>query len=267
MRLQKISVFINRNFGLEIERDEDVRVCLAVESGSRAWGFPSVDSDYDVRFFYLRRREWYLSIDGEEHRDVIERPLVGILDVSGWDLRKALRLFRKSNPPLLEWLQSPIIYRESGTVAERLRALVPTFYSPQAGFRHYLHMARNNFREYLHGDVVWRKKYLYVLRPLLAMLWIERGLGPVPIEFPRLLQVVDDQSVRRAIDMLVEAKRAGRELDRGPRILSVSDFVERELSRLESLEPARQAGSSLQLEELNVLFRASLDEAWSRQPV
>lgn len=163
-----------------LERSEGVVVLLAVESGSRAWGFPSADSDYDVRFIYLRRPEWYLSIDLEERRDVIERPIREGIDISGWDIRKALKLFRKSNPPLLEWLQCPIVYRERFSLAPRLRTLLPAFYSPKASFFHYLNMAQGNMREYLHGDTVWRRKYLYVLRPLLAMLWIEQGLGPSP---------------------------------------------------------------------------------------
>ena len=95
-----------------VEADDDVAILLAVESASRAWGFPSSDSDYDVRFVYVRPPDWYLSIDLEARRDVIEYPLKDNIDLSGWDLRKALRLFRKSNPPLLEWLQCPIVYRE-----------------------------------------------------------------------------------------------------------------------------------------------------------
>ena len=125
-----------------LESSEDVLVVLAVESGSRAWGFPSVDSDYDVRFIYLHRTDWYLSIDLEHKRDVIEKPIQGGLDISGWDIRKALRLFRKSNPPLLEWLQCPFVYLEKSSFANRLRALLPNFYSPNASFFHYLHMAR-----------------------------------------------------------------------------------------------------------------------------
>ena len=93
-----------------VEREEDVRVLYACESGSRAWGFASPDSDYDVRFIYVHRPDWYLSI--VDRRDVIERPIVDEYDLSGWELRKTLRLFRKSNPPLIEWLGSPIVYRE-----------------------------------------------------------------------------------------------------------------------------------------------------------
>src|SRR5262245_21580074 len=121
-----------------LERAEDVAILLAVESGSRAWGFASTDSDYDVRFVYVRRPEWYLSIDLEDRRDVIERPIRESIDVSGWDVRKALKLFRKSNPPLLEWLQCPIVYRQRSSLAGRLRALLPEFYSPRGSFHHYL---------------------------------------------------------------------------------------------------------------------------------
>ena len=95
----------------EVEATENVTIFYACESGSRAWGFPSADSDYDVRFIYLRKPDWYLSIDVEDKRDVIERPINDELDISGWDLRKALKLLWKSNPPLLEWLVSPIVYK------------------------------------------------------------------------------------------------------------------------------------------------------------
>lgn len=133
---------------------EDVVILLAVESGSRAWGFESTDSDYDVRFIYIRRPETYLSIDLEAQRDVIERPIVDEIDLSGWDIRKALKLFHKSNPPLLEWLQSPLIYSEQFSFAAKLRGLRPSFYSPRNCFHHYFHMARGNVREYLKGEVV-----------------------------------------------------------------------------------------------------------------
>jgi predicted nucleotidyltransferase len=245
---------------------EDIVVCLAVESGSRAWGFPSVDSDYDVRFLYVRRPEWYLAIDLEERHDVIERPLADGIDLSGWDLRKALRLFRKSNPPLMEWLQSPLVYRERFSVAARLRELLPVFYSPRAAYFHYLHMAQGNFREYLRGDSVWLKKYLYVLRPLMALLWIERRLGPVPIEFSKLVEAtVVDSRVRVAIERLVAEKAGGAELDRGPRIEAISEFIESEIERCESAVGAVETAPSLVA--LNDLFREVLNEVWApRQP-
>jgi predicted nucleotidyltransferase len=167
-----------------VEMSEGVRILLAVESGSRAWGFPSRDSDYDVRFVYIHPPEWYLSVDADLHRDVIERPILDEIDLSGWEIRKALLLFAKSNPPLLEWLSSPLVYRDTKTLASRLRDLLPAYYAPNASLYHYLHMAQGNFKDYLRGDVVWVKKYFYVLRPLLAVRWIEQGRGPVPICSP-----------------------------------------------------------------------------------
>ncbi len=170
----------------QIEADENIKVVYACESGSRAWGFPSVDSDYDVRFLYVRPVEWYLLID--EKRDVVECPINEGLDINGWDLRKALQLFRKSNPPLLEWLGSPIVYLEKYSVAAKMRELASVYYSPSACLYHYLHMARGNFREYLKGEEVWVKKYFYVLRPILAMNWIEKELGVVPTDFNVLVE-------------------------------------------------------------------------------
>ena len=221
-----------------IEHEEGVRVLYACESGSRAWGFESADSDYDVRFLYLHPTEWYLRVF--PGRDVIERPLDEGLDLSGWDLRKALRLLAKSNPPLLEWLQSPIVYREVASATRRLRDLIPRYYSPTACFHHYLHMAQGNFREYLRGDEVWVKKYFYVLRPVLACRWIERGLGAVPMELSTLVErLIDGPRLRTDVDTLLEAKRGGQELDRGPRIDSISEFLERELERLANVRPER----------------------------
>lgn len=105
---------------VDLEIRENIRILWAVESGSRAWGFPSPDSDYDVRFVYVRPLEWYLSLN--PGRDVVELPIVDELDVAGWDLRKALRLLVKANPALLEWLSSPIVYRATAEV-EGLRTL------------------------------------------------------------------------------------------------------------------------------------------------
>ena len=147
-----------------LERAEDAMVLYACESGSRAWGFPSSDSDYDVRFLYVRRPEWYLSIDVEFRSDVIERGVQGQLDLSGWDIRKALQLFRKSNPPLLEWLNSPIVYLDRFGVVGELRSLLPEYYSPSACFYHYLHMARGNYRDYLQGEEMARTIYVRIQR-------------------------------------------------------------------------------------------------------
>ena len=249
-----------------VEEAESVVILLAVESGSRAWGFPSVDSDFDVRFVYVHPRDWYLSIDLESRPDVIERPIRDDIDLSGWDIRKALKLFRKSNPPLLEWLQCSIIYRERYSFATRLRALLPAFYSSRSSFFHYLHMARGNFREYLRGENVWRKKYFYVLRPLLALRWIEQGHGPVPIEFNRLVETtITVPEIRIAIEDLIAAKMTGAELDYGPKIPALSQFIELEIERLENTVEEKSELTS-DIEDLNQFFRATLDEVWGSPP-
>jgi len=190
-----------------IEIEEQVRIVYACESGSRAWGFPSADSDYDVRFIYLHPRDWYLSVDLVHKRHVIERVIDDQLDINGWDLRKALHLLRKGNPPLMEWLGSPIVYLEKFTVADQMRDLMSRYYSPVACLYHYLHMARGNYRDYLKGPMVWVKKYFYVLRPLLAIKWIEQALGVVPTEFQVLVdQVVGPSELKDEIGKLVAAK-------------------------------------------------------------
>jgi predicted nucleotidyltransferase len=237
-----------------LETEQNIRVLFACESGSRAWGFASRDSDYDVRFLYVHQRDWYLSV--EDRCDVVELPLAEDLDVSGWELRKALRLLRKSNPPLLEWLRSPVVYQYDPAFVAQFGALATEFYSPRRCFRHYLHMASGNWRDYLRDrELVSLKKYLYVFRPLLACRWIERLGSQVPMQFVRLVDgVLYETVVRNALDELVARKQAGEELDVAPPVAVLSHFVEHELARLERLaDPDDAVGD---VETLNGFFRS-----------
>lgn len=214
----------------EIEARHDVKVLFACESGSRGWGFASPDSDYDVRFIYVHRLPWYLSV--EPGRDVIELPISDELDVSGWELRKALRLLRRANPVLLEWLDSPVVYRQDEAWAPRMRELAPRYFSALRGRYHYLAMAKKNFRGYLQGESVRLKKYLYVLRPLLAVQWIERGMGKPPMRFADLVgALVDDAALLDEINRLLEIKMRSGEAEYSPRWPRIHDFIERELAR------------------------------------
>lgn len=173
---------------------------------------------------------------GQPQRDVIELPIDAELDVSGWDLRKALRLLMKGNPTLLEWLRSPIVYHQAPAVADGLRALATAGYNPVAAWHHYLSMAWGNYRGYLRGDQVRTKKYLYVLRPLLACQWIERHPTPPPMAFEDLLAtLLPDGAAREAIDALLVVKRASAEVAAGPRIAAISDWIEAELARTETI--------------------------------
>ncbi len=247
---------------LKIQREQNFRIVYACESGSRAWGFPSEDSDYDVRFIYLNPSDWYLSVNLENQPDVFELPITDSLDINGWDLRKALKLLYKSNPPLLEWLNSPILYLEIPEIAAQLRELIPEFYSPIACSHHYLHMAQGNYREYAKGDQVWLKKYFYILRPLLAIRWISEEESAVPVEFETLVnRLVHDEALKKGINELLRLKKAGKELDRGPKIPELSDFIESEFSRLKTEMP-EQIGPKPDVEKLNEVFRFSLATAW-----
>ncbi|MEM1056118.1 MAG: nucleotidyltransferase domain-containing protein [Bacteroidota bacterium] len=248
-----------------LEREHEVRVVYAVESGSRAWGFASRDSDVDARFLYVRRPAWYLSV--WPGRDVIEPPIDGLFDVSGWDLKKALGLFAKSNPPLLEWLRSPLVYREETDVAQGLRDLTPRFYSRRACFYHYWSMARSNFKAELRGDLVRPKKYFYVLRPILCCHWIQaEPEAPPPMEFDRLVDRFLTGDVRETVEALLVEKRAGAEGDRRPPIPVLQRFAEAELVELERLAQSVPP-SEADREALNSFFLQALREVWPDQPI
>jgi predicted nucleotidyltransferase len=243
------------------EAEHGVKVLLAVESGSRAWGFESPNSDYDARFIYANSAHWYLSVGLEEQRDVIEYPIVDDIDLNGWDVRKALRLFWKSNPAFVEWIQSPIIYVESTSFADEVRRLLPTVYSCESGIYHYRSMAKTNFRGYLRGDLVPLKKYFYVLRPLLAVRWLERYGIAAPIEFGKLLHLIDDHELLADIDALLARKRAAPEMGLDSPVQSINVFIERELERLESATPPSFHRRDV-LPSLNDVFHRSLQQAW-----
>lgn len=249
----------------DIEQRHDVRVLLACESGSRGWGFSSPDSDYDARFIYVHRPQWYLSVNertgpGEAQRDVIELPIDDELDVSGWDLRKALRLVSKSNPTLIEWLRSPIVYRQDDAAVEQLWEAAKGFYSPLGTWWHYVNMARSNYRGYLQGETVRTKKYLYVLRPLLACQWIEYEQTPPPMAFEDLLhRLLPEGPVREAIDALLVVKRASAGIAAGPRIATISHFIDRELAARAEQAPPLPAGQGASA-WLDALFQQMLAE-------
>lgn len=233
-----------------IETEHDVRILYACESGSRGWGFASPDSDYDVRFLYVHRLPWYLSIT--ERRDVIEQPVSAVFDVSGWDLKKALTLLRGGNATLIEWLDSPVVYLADEQFLTTMRAAVAAVHRPERSFHHYLHMARKNFREHLQGDEIKLKKYLYVLRPVLAAMWIEQGRGIAPMVFEELVDgLITDTALRYAIDTLLTIKRQVPESETGAPIAAIQQFLATQLTRLEASPPPKsEPGDTAVLDRL-----------------
>lgn len=246
----------------DIQQREQVRILFAVESGSRAWGFPSPDSDYDVRFVYIRPQEAYLQLNPP--RDVIEWQLDETLDINGWDLAKALRLLRKSNPTLLEWCHSPIVYF-SHPLFEEFRQLAEKCFLSKPGLRHYLHMAQTNNREYLRAEEVPLKKYLYVLRPLLACRWILTRGTPPPMLFSELTAACLDEAMKPTVEKLLEQKIRTPEVKTGPRIEALNHFIEAELPLLESRINALPSEDPCHWEILNALFLRLLNGLWLQE--
>jgi predicted nucleotidyltransferase len=244
-----------------LEDEHEIKILYAVESGSRAWGFASTDSDWDVRYIYIHKLDWYLRID--DLKDSQEKILPNDLDLSGWELKKALKLFRKSNPPMLEWLRSPILYREDFGTAEKLRNLSDKYFNPKSCMYHYLSMAKNNFREFLQRDSVKTKKYFYVLRPVLACDWIKEKNTFPPIEFQELVDSqVKDQTIKTEIAELLKRKMAGDELKEEPKIEILNEFLEDKINfyskYAEEIEPNEKPPTAL----LDELFKETIFEVW-----
>ncbi len=219
-----------------VEADNGVRLLMAVESGSRAWGFPSPDSDYDVRFVYVRPRDWYLSL--VPGRDVIEHPIVDEIDLNGWDVRKALGLLLKSNAVVSEWMLSPIRYREDGPFVAKLGALADALLNPRALAYHYARSGRIAADRWLDGaDEVPVKKYFYALRPALTIraVRINPGVRP-PMNLQALIAVSDlPAGLVEQIDGLVEAKARTNERANGTRLQEIDVLIRDELGRAPGL--------------------------------
>ena len=240
----------------EIEKNENVRILLAVESGSRAWGFASPDSDYDVRFIYVRPKADYLRL--EKTRDVIELPIEGELDINGWDLDKPLRLLRASNPTLFEWFSSPIVYRETA-FAQEFRSIMQRYFSSKRGLSHYLSMASSNYREYLKGDTVKAKKYFYVLRPVLACRWILDKGSPPPMLFSELMEAELDPVLLPDVDRLLDLKMNAPEIKTIPKIESINRYLDSSIEEVRSRIVQLQEDTNHGWEELDQLFLSQLE--------
>lgn len=256
-------MFSRENIALrQIEAEKNIDILYAVESGSRAWGFASPDSDYDIRFIYVHPSREYLRLD--QPQDTIER-MEGDLDLAGWDIFKALRLLRKSNPPLMEWLFSPIVYTELVPHIGQLREVARRNYSSPAVFYHYSRMAFRNYRQYIANKIaegateVPLKKYLYVIRPIVALLYLEQHQTLPPTNFLETLCEVElHNDTRNAIIELVERKRAGFELGMDKPIPILNAFAEDHLNKWMQQDPGEH-GERRSFRELDDIVLAILE--------
>ncbi len=239
-----------------IEQKEQCRILLAVESGSRAWGFASPDSDYDVRFIYVRPVKSYLKL--EKVRDVIELPINEELDINGWDLDKALRLLHKSNPTVFEWFSSPIVY-QSSPFAEKFKTIMTQYFSSKSGLWHYLSMAEGNFRDYLRGDLVKAKKYFYVLRPILACRWILDTGTPPPMLFTDLMERQLAPELKNTVSELLDLKMNSPEVKQIPRIDALNRYLDDSISEVRACIEQLPTETPRSWEPLNALFLSELE--------
>lgn len=174
----------------QLEQERQIKILYACETGSRAWGFPSPDSDFDVRLIYQHSKDWYLSLS--ERKDSIDLMFENNdIDISGWDLRKSLKLLKKSNASLLERIQSPLIYRADAPFLAEVQQLALEAYSRKACLYHYLHLAKNCMDELRGKEQYKLKKFFYALRSATACQWIRQRAEMPPIEFEKMLEGLD----------------------------------------------------------------------------
>lgn len=239
-----------------LAEEEGIAILFAVESGSRAWGFPSPDSDWDVRFVYARPSQWHLSLT--PGRDTIERSLPGDIDLAGWDARKALNLLLGGNAALREWMRSPILYQADPALLAAFRDLALALPARLAARHHYRSVARQITERYLLAeDSVNLKKYLYAVRPALALRWLrEHETGEPPMDLPTLLASVSlDQPTRDALEALLARKSKASEVGQGPRVPSLDALVAGEIAAAAQVPVERIATASGEAAALALFHR------------
>ncbi|HBT78398.1 MAG TPA: hypothetical protein DEB39_16065 [Planctomycetaceae bacterium] len=241
-----------------ISRENGFRILYACESGSRAWGFPSPDSDFDIRFLYAHPLDWYLSI--EDHRDTFETMLPNDHDISGWELRKALRLFSAGNLGLFEQLHSPIVYVRDEAFHHRLLGMIPAFFQPKRSLYAYLKMAQQHVPQEDARDRMGIKRFFYVLRPLLACEWILANRSMPPTEFRQLLDadLLAPGLARELLD-IIQLKAETLEKSLLHPSVAMFDWIGEAIPRIrEAVETIDRPTSPGPVEKLNAFFRDTI---------
>lgn len=240
-RLQDVAVSLEWRKAIQdkiklIEKNENVKILLAVESGSRAWGFHSPDSDYDVRFIYVRSTDWHLSLG--KKRNVIEYPVDKDWDLSGWELSKALQLALGSNAVVAEWLQSPIVYQEHIGFRNELLEFCADVLDRKSVTWHYLSLLRRQSnRSVDEKGNLKLKRYFYMLRPILALRWMRINEGTMPpMNIQTLMNGCDlDGAQITALNDLINKKKEMKEAET---IGAVDNHLEKLINNEEGLARA-----------------------------
>lgn len=235
----------------EIQQKENITILHAVESGSRAWGFASPDSDYDVRFIYVRNRNDYLRL--EKIRDVIEWELNDIYDINGWDISKTLRLLCNSNPTVFEWIHSPVVY-SSHDIIKTLTPEIDSFFSCKSGIYHYISTATSTYSKHLKEEYIKLKKYFYIIRPILACRWILENKTPPPVLFQELIDSVADDNIKPVITELVHIKTKVPETEKGNHIIELDRYIENSIIEIRKYADSMKDDKKCDWKQLDEMF-------------
>ena len=249
---EKINQYLRK-----IETERNIKILLACETGSRAWGFPSPDSDYDIRLIYVHKRDWYLSLS--EEKDSIEMMLDNNeIDITGWDLRKALRLLQKSNPPLLERIQSAIIYNCDPNFLTEIYEFAKLHYSRIATIHHYLSITKKKLSEIKEKDKYKLKSFFYALRSATVCKWILEKEEIPPIEFQEVISGIKlNNHLKLRINELISLKSTINESYYHQGENELIAFIENLISEAEEKGKSLPASKG-KLENLNIFFRKTL---------
>ena len=242
-----------------LETQKNIRIVYACESGSRAWGFPSPDSDYDIRFLYVRPINEYLSVF--PGKDVIDLPIDGDSDMGGWDMRKAFALLRKSNSALIEWLSSPIVYRQQGGAIQIMKDMVEPSFLAGTACHHYLSLAKKKIDEVESQDVVKLKSYFYALRATLCASYIVDQVAPPPMRIDGLIAAYLPGELKASYDELLQQKMNSIESHREPRQNWLDQFLRKKISEVTGSIPVNQKRQATEV--YNQAFRDCLNLVWA----
>lgn len=250
MTQQEMNILVPKKLQ-EIEKEYNVTILLAVESGSRAWGFASPDSDFDVRFIYKRPKNEYLKLNTD--RDVIELPVDDTWDVNGWDLDKTLKLLFKSNPTLFEWINSPLCYYKTD-FTDKIKPVLNEYFSVKNTVYHYLNTARNNMMIYLSGEKIHPKKYFYALRPVLACLWVLEHQTPPPVLFSELTKTMLPDNLLPSLDYLLDIKMNNPEKAEIAPVRDIDEFLRQHIEEIDKAMESLQRREYKSWDLLNEFF-------------
>jgi len=244
-----------------IEHSYDVKIPLAIESGSRGWGFAAANADYDCRFIYVHKAERYLSI--LEMDEFIEYELDETYDIKGYDLKRVLKYIMKSQATINEWLSSNVVYIKNDPITNRLSELAADFFNPIPVSHHYLSLARKMLAEITATDEAKIKKYFYILRPIANLNYI-RQYGKMPyMEYNKTLDATNPPSnVATAIKALKEQKAARLEHDKIPQHTFLIDYFNSEINSFEGVLKEMEHEKNTDYTSPDEAFRKIIKDVW-----